>query len=104
MSRAVRNIGREGVASIAISAVDIALWDLKSRLLGVPLATGSGLNRAGLRPVETRRLQESRPHREMIGGTFVARRGGRQLMPDPHTLAEPPADGGHDGPASPPRR
>lgn len=38
MSRAVRNIGREGVASIAISAVDIALWDLKARLLGQPLA------------------------------------------------------------------
>ncbi len=39
MNRAVRNIGREGIASIAISAVDIALWDLKARLLGVPLAT-----------------------------------------------------------------
>src|SRR6266567_4670059 len=38
MTRAVRNIGREGIASIAISAVDIALWDLKARLLGVPLA------------------------------------------------------------------
>lgn len=38
MNRAVRNIGREGIASIAISAVDIALWDLKARLLGVPLA------------------------------------------------------------------
>jgi mandelate racemase/muconate lactonizing enzyme-like protein len=39
MNRAVRNIGREGIASIAISAVDIALWDLKARLLAVPLAT-----------------------------------------------------------------
>jgi len=38
MTRAVRNIGREGIASTAISAVDIALWDLKARLLGVPLA------------------------------------------------------------------
>ena len=39
MRRAVRNIGYAGVASSAISAVDIALWDLKARLLGVPLAT-----------------------------------------------------------------
>ncbi len=35
MARAVRNIGRPGVAATAISAVDIALWDLKARLLGV---------------------------------------------------------------------
>jgi L-alanine-DL-glutamate epimerase-like enolase superfamily enzyme len=34
MARAVRNIGRPGVAATAISAVDVALWDLKARLLG----------------------------------------------------------------------
>jgi L-alanine-DL-glutamate epimerase-like enolase superfamily enzyme len=33
MARAVRNIGREGIAATAISAVDIALWDLKARIL-----------------------------------------------------------------------
>ena len=38
MARAVRNIGRSGVAALALSAVDIALWDLKARLLGLPLA------------------------------------------------------------------
>jgi L-alanine-DL-glutamate epimerase-like enolase superfamily enzyme len=38
MTRAVRNVGRPGIAATAISAVDIALWDLKSRLLGCPLA------------------------------------------------------------------
>jgi L-alanine-DL-glutamate epimerase-like enolase superfamily enzyme len=37
MARAVRNIGRPGIAATAISAVDIALWDLKARLLGVSL-------------------------------------------------------------------
>jgi L-alanine-DL-glutamate epimerase-like enolase superfamily enzyme len=39
MARAVRNIGREGIAATAISAVDIALWDLKARLLGLPVAS-----------------------------------------------------------------
>jgi L-alanine-DL-glutamate epimerase-like enolase superfamily enzyme len=33
-----RNLGRPGIVSMAISAVDIALWDLKARLLDLPLA------------------------------------------------------------------
>jgi L-alanine-DL-glutamate epimerase-like enolase superfamily enzyme len=37
MVRKIRNLGRPGIASMAISAVDNALWDLKSRLLGVSL-------------------------------------------------------------------
>lgn len=37
MHRAVRNAGLPGVAAQAIAAVDIALWDLKARLLGLPL-------------------------------------------------------------------
>ena len=39
MVAAIRNLGRTGVASMAISAVDAALWDLKARLLGLPLVT-----------------------------------------------------------------
>ncbi|HEY1319918.1 MAG TPA: enolase C-terminal domain-like protein [Streptosporangiaceae bacterium] len=38
MARQVRNVGRPGIAAMAISAVDIALWDLKARLLGVALS------------------------------------------------------------------
>ncbi|HEY3844001.1 MAG TPA: enolase C-terminal domain-like protein [Acidimicrobiales bacterium] len=38
MVRATRNLGRPGVVSCAISAVDIALWDGKARHLGVALA------------------------------------------------------------------
>lgn len=37
MRRAVRNIGRPGLVSTAISAVDAALWDLKARLFDLPL-------------------------------------------------------------------
>lgn len=39
MWRRMRNLGRPGIASMAISAVDCALWDLKARLLGIPLVT-----------------------------------------------------------------
>jgi L-alanine-DL-glutamate epimerase-like enolase superfamily enzyme len=38
MQRAIRNAGQEGVGAMAVSAADIALWDLKARLLGRPLA------------------------------------------------------------------
>ncbi|MFC8343696.1 enolase C-terminal domain-like protein [Streptomyces sp. NPDC057280] len=38
MCRSVRNAGRPGIAACAISALDIALWDLKARLLELPLA------------------------------------------------------------------
>ncbi len=37
MVRALRNAGRPGIASLAVSAVDTACWDLKARLLGLPL-------------------------------------------------------------------
>lgn len=39
MWRQIRNLGRPGVCSAAISAVDCAIWDLKARLAGLPLAT-----------------------------------------------------------------
>lgn len=46
MVRACRNQGRPGIVACAISAVDIALWDLKARLLDLSLADLWGRLRA----------------------------------------------------------
>ena len=48
MIRAIRNLGRPGVASMAIAAVDAALWNLKARLLDLPLVTLLGPVRDGV--------------------------------------------------------
>jgi L-alanine-DL-glutamate epimerase-like enolase superfamily enzyme len=42
MVRAVRNQGRPGIAASAIAAVDVALWDLRARVLGLSLADAVG--------------------------------------------------------------
>lgn len=58
LERKVRNMGRPGLASCAISAIDTALWDLKGRLLKVPLVSLLG---------------RSRPHVEAYGsGGFTS--------------------------------
>ena len=64
--RRVRNVGRPGIASMAISAVDTAAWDLKARILGVPLASLFGRVRrsvpvygsGGFTSYSLRRLEE----------------------------------------------
>ncbi|HEY7019252.1 MAG TPA: enolase C-terminal domain-like protein [Gaiellaceae bacterium] len=37
LAASLRNAGRPGIGFCALAAVDIALWDLKARLLGLPL-------------------------------------------------------------------
>ena len=39
MLHATRNLGRVGIVAMAIAAVDAALWDLKARILNLPLVT-----------------------------------------------------------------
>jgi L-alanine-DL-glutamate epimerase-like enolase superfamily enzyme len=48
MAQKVRNLGKPGIAAMAIAAVDNALWDLKARLLDIPLVTLLGPVRAGV--------------------------------------------------------
>src|ERR1051325_11200379 len=47
MWRRIRNLGRPGICSMAISAVDCALWELKARILGLPLVSLLGQVREG---------------------------------------------------------
>ncbi len=45
MVQQTRNLGRPGITSMAIAAVDVALWDLKARVLGLPLCKLLGMAR-----------------------------------------------------------
>lgn len=48
MVEEIRNLGRPGIASMAIAAVDNALWDLKGKLLNVSVAGLLGIVRSGI--------------------------------------------------------
>ncbi|HEX4164089.1 MAG TPA: enolase C-terminal domain-like protein [Bryobacteraceae bacterium] len=48
MVEQIRNLGRPGIASMAIAAVDNALWDLKGKILDVSVAALLGLVRTGI--------------------------------------------------------
>ncbi|HZT95596.1 MAG TPA: enolase C-terminal domain-like protein [Chloroflexota bacterium] len=45
MVHAIRNLGRPGISSMAIAAVDVALWDLKAKLLDLSLVDLLGATR-----------------------------------------------------------
>jgi L-alanine-DL-glutamate epimerase-like enolase superfamily enzyme len=45
MGRQLRNAGRPGIGAMAVAAVDVALWDLRARLLGLPLVDAIGRTR-----------------------------------------------------------
>lgn len=95
MDRAVRNLGRSGECACAISAVDIALWDLKARLLGVPLAALLGPMRdsvpiygsGGFTSLTRDQLIEQMVHWVDRGVPRVKMKVGRRPGDDPERVA-----------------
>jgi len=90
----VRNLGRPGIASMAISAVDNALWDLKSRLLNLPLALLLGSARpetpvygsGGFTSYSTEELQRQLGGWAEQGMAFVKMKVGREPAEDPRRV------------------
>lgn len=70
MRRRLRNAGRPGVAGLALSAADCALWDLKARRHGLPLARLLGTARRQV-PVYGSggftTYDDARQHRQLTG-------------------------------------
>lgn len=70
MAAAIRNLGRPGIASMAIAAVDAALWDLKAKLLDIPLAGLLGKAREAIPAYGSGGFTSYSPERlrEQLGG------------------------------------
>ncbi|HVZ88666.1 MAG TPA: enolase C-terminal domain-like protein [Polyangia bacterium] len=91
MVQTIRNLGRPGIVSMAISAVDAALWDAKARLLGVPLFRLLGEARPQVAVYGSGGFTSYGPARltEQLGGwaaeglRFVKMKVGRQPGDDP---------------------
>ena len=91
MTRALRNVGRAGAGSMALAAVDLALWDLKAKLLGVPLAALLGAVResiavygsGGFTSYTRERLAEQLGAWADAGMRFVKMKVGRSPQDDP---------------------
>ncbi|MGH7483243.1 MAG: enolase C-terminal domain-like protein [Longimicrobiales bacterium] len=104
MRRQVRNIGRRGIAAGAISAVDTALWDLKARLLEVPLVTLLGARRAevpvyasvGFTSYDVERLREQLAGWAERGFRMVKMKVGRDARADAARVAAARAAVGQD--------
>jgi L-alanine-DL-glutamate epimerase-like enolase superfamily enzyme len=90
----VRNLGRRGIAAMAISAVDVALWDLKARLLELPLAVLLGMVRAetpvygsgGFTSYSVERLRDQLGEWAAQGMAFVKMKVGRDPVEDPRRV------------------
>jgi L-alanine-DL-glutamate epimerase-like enolase superfamily enzyme len=48
LRRNIRNLGETGIAAMAISAIDLALWDLRARLVKLPLVQLLGQRHPGV--------------------------------------------------------
>jgi L-alanine-DL-glutamate epimerase-like enolase superfamily enzyme len=90
MITAIRNLGRPGVCSMAISAIDNALWDLKGKILDLPLVSLLGQVRAavpvygsgGFTSYSIRELQKQLAGWTANGITSVKMKVGREPRKD----------------------
>jgi L-alanine-DL-glutamate epimerase-like enolase superfamily enzyme len=95
MVHSVRNIGRPGVSSMAIAAVDAALWDLKARILDVPLISLLGRARhevaiygsGGFTSYSDEELEEQLGGWAAAGIEMVKMKVGRDAAKDPERVA-----------------
>lgn len=95
MELAARNLGPGGLAAHARSAVDVALWDLKARHLGVSLEDLLGTTRdtvpvygsGGFTSLDDARLGRQLSGWVEAGFRQVKIKVGRDPRPDPHRLA-----------------
>jgi L-alanine-DL-glutamate epimerase-like enolase superfamily enzyme len=91
----VRNNGRTGITAMAISALDIALWDLKGKLLHAPVCALLGSTRnavplygsGGFTSYGTRELAEHMAHWIELGLTRVKMKVGREPQCDDERVA-----------------
>jgi L-alanine-DL-glutamate epimerase-like enolase superfamily enzyme len=94
MRGTLRNIGTRGIGGCAISAVDAALWDLKARVLGLPLVQLLGRVResvpiygsGGFTSYGIDRLQEQLGGWAADGLRMVKMKVGRRPTDDPARL------------------
>jgi L-alanine-DL-glutamate epimerase-like enolase superfamily enzyme len=101
----IRNLGRPGICSMAIAAVDSALWDLKARLLNLPLVTLLGQVResipiygsGGFTSYSDKQLQDQfRGWVEKNGARKVKMKIGRDAARDPERVRAARKAIGHD--------
>lgn len=95
MQAAIRNDGQAGIGAMAVSCLDIALWDLKARLLGLSLADLLGRFRdaapiygsGGFTSYSDERLREQLSGWVEEGIPRVKIKVGRDPASDPRRLA-----------------
>lgn len=94
MVREIRNSGNTGIAMMAVSAVDNALWDLKAKLLGLPLCDllGKALDKmlvygsGGFTSYTDDELREQFSGWEAEGFRYVKMKIGADFNNDPHRI------------------
>lgn len=91
----VRNIGQSGLAMAAVAAVDNALWDLKAKMLGLPLVRLLGQVRervpvygsGGFSSYSIERLQQQLGAWAEQGFSWVKMKAGADPAADPERVA-----------------